>query len=387
MALITVPSLTKGSVATITLSKSELFTLTGVTASAYFSTQANVKKAVFVYKSNPGNQQKILAFDLSQTTPSAELLVSATGRESFELVRIVLEDNDSGSLTLERAALPAGLDLTIGGGGQQGGGQQGGGQQGGGQQGGGGAPTPTLLSSGLALRLEGDSGLTIDMGSPFNTTWTDQVSGRQFALGAPSNFGGGNFPQYSAAPNFFGTLPGIRLQYGYKMQEMPSGSFLFGSLTNATILMVANSTVGDFLDVSQGGTNGLTISNNSFSPNGSLPQNSIYGLFASGGFGGPPQYSTTNTAPYTQGTSKVIALTLPFLSSSGKLFLNGTEALTGAQGMGGVIGGGSQMSIGGYYQPTMQDSTFGALLVYDRVLSDAEIASMTAYLTSRYSIV
>jgi hypothetical protein len=222
-----------------------------------------------------------------------------------------------------------------------------------------------------------------------NYTWTDQVSGRNFVATPSFNGGGGgNFPQIMSQSNFFGSMPGLRLQYGYKMQENSFGSFLFGTLTNATILMVANSTAGDFIDVSQGGMSGLTLSNNQYTPSGPLPQNSIYGLFASGGFGGPPQYTTTNAAPYTPGTSKVIALTLPSLGSNGsKLFVNGSEAMTGAQGMGSVIAGNSQIAFGGYFQPSVQDSTFGAVLIYDRVLSDAEIAAMNTYLSGRYSIV
>lgn len=97
----------------LSLSKSELFALPAIQSDSYFSVQANVKSALVVYDSQIGNQKEILRFDLAAAAPSAGFNVSSHARDSFLLERIILEDFDGGTLTIERSALPAGLDLSL----------------------------------------------------------------------------------------------------------------------------------------------------------------------------------------------------------------------------------------------------------------------------------
>jgi hypothetical protein len=115
MPLLTIPSIVKGVSAAITLDKPTLFSLSSVLADPYFSVQANVKKCIVEYNSDPANEREVLEFDLSQTSPSANFFVSVKARNSFLLERIILEDFDNGTLVIERAALPSGLDVTLSG--------------------------------------------------------------------------------------------------------------------------------------------------------------------------------------------------------------------------------------------------------------------------------
>lgn len=117
MALFTIPSITKGTAVSVTLNKTDLFALAAVVADAHFSDSDNVKRCVVEYNSDPSNQRKVLDFDLSQASPTASLLISVKGRDTFLLERLVLEDFDGDILILERAELPSGLDISIGGGG------------------------------------------------------------------------------------------------------------------------------------------------------------------------------------------------------------------------------------------------------------------------------
>ena len=122
MALLTIPSVTKGTAVSVSLNKTDLFALAAVAADAYFSDSDNVKRCVVEFNSDPGNQRKILSFDPSQASPSASLLISSFGRDSYLLERLVLEDNDGGVMILERSQLPSGFDISLGGGGGGGGG-------------------------------------------------------------------------------------------------------------------------------------------------------------------------------------------------------------------------------------------------------------------------
>jgi hypothetical protein len=96
------PSVSKGSVSTVSLSKNELFNLF---SDDYFSIQSNVKTARVVYVSSSGNQKEILTFDLSEETPQTEIEVSVHARDGFLLNFIILEDFDGGTLTIMRSQL------------------------------------------------------------------------------------------------------------------------------------------------------------------------------------------------------------------------------------------------------------------------------------------
>ncbi len=393
MALITVPSVAKGSPSTVSLSKAELFALAAVSQDAYFSLASNVKYAVFVFDSNPGNQRKILRFDLSEATPSAEVLISSTGRDSFELIRVILEDKDGGSLSVERAQLPTGLDITIGGGGQQ----QGGGQQGGGGGGGGGQPqAPGLISSGLVVQLETE---TLVSGQ-YGVEWTDAISQRSF-FPISNFFGGqgGGQPSAMISQNYFGSRSALRLQNGMKLHENTGGG--------APVLQSAGSITVIVVGAANSESEFLTLANNTGMPYGTIktsqynpymgfgspmPRQSVeaFGEFYSmGQGGGSAEVAATDALPYSN-QSKVLGLVIPNRASTGaKFFLNGTKATTGAQSnsMSGIyLPNDVTINVGGYYPGPSQDLSVGAVLVYDRALSDAEMASLSSYLMTRYTV-
>jgi hypothetical protein len=114
MALLTIPAtVSKGVSATVGLNKSELFQLSLVASDSYFSVQTNVRLCIVEYRSTQGNQRHVLKFDLSQATPSDQLLLSTKARNTFELQRIILEDHDKGTLILRKSDLPSGLSIVI----------------------------------------------------------------------------------------------------------------------------------------------------------------------------------------------------------------------------------------------------------------------------------
>lgn len=114
MPLLTIPaSISKETSQVVTLDKSAVFALAAVSNDAFFSVQANVKRVIVEYNSNPGNQKEFLIFDLSQQSPTAAFQVSSRARSSFLLERIVLEDFDEDTLVVQRADLPTGYDVTI----------------------------------------------------------------------------------------------------------------------------------------------------------------------------------------------------------------------------------------------------------------------------------
>lgn len=114
MPLLSMPaSVSKGSSQSVTLDKTALFALSAVSGDSYFSIEANVSRCIVEYNSNPGDQKEYLIFDMSQASPTASFLVSEHARDSFLLERIVLEDFDEGTLVVERADLPVGLDVVI----------------------------------------------------------------------------------------------------------------------------------------------------------------------------------------------------------------------------------------------------------------------------------
>ena len=83
MALLTIPSVSRGQAASVALSKTELFALAPIAADAYFSVQANVRFCHAVYRSSPGNQLEVVRFDLSAASPTSLFLVSDKSRQTF----------------------------------------------------------------------------------------------------------------------------------------------------------------------------------------------------------------------------------------------------------------------------------------------------------------
>lgn len=96
--MITIPnSLLKNQVLTFYLDKTALFS---AVSDEYFSIEANVKKVVFVYKSEEGHQRKRIEFLIEDSVPSDSVTFSLKAKNVFELEQIVLIDYDGGTHVL-----------------------------------------------------------------------------------------------------------------------------------------------------------------------------------------------------------------------------------------------------------------------------------------------
>lgn len=104
----------KGTGTAITLNKTELFNLAPILANPYFSDQANVKSAQFIYKSNNQRQLEVLTFDLSESQPVTNTSFSQRAFDVWNLNRIILKDFDGGKFIIQGNDLPAGLGVTMG---------------------------------------------------------------------------------------------------------------------------------------------------------------------------------------------------------------------------------------------------------------------------------
>jgi hypothetical protein len=107
MAIITKPvgGIFKGVPATITLNKSELSALASVSADSYFSVTTNWNKVILSYKSFDGNQQEIVEFNATLSSPTGFFDVSLTARNFFEIQVIKIIDFDGGIFIVPRSEL------------------------------------------------------------------------------------------------------------------------------------------------------------------------------------------------------------------------------------------------------------------------------------------
>ena len=344
--LLTIPSVTKGTAATISLSKSELFQLAAVTADSYFSVQENVAVAIFEFDSDPGNQKEVLRFDLSQATPTASFLVSESARDSFLLERVVLVDFDGGILVIERSQLPSGLDVSL-------------------------VNSANLLPvmSGLYSWFRGES-LNLSNGAPV-TTWLDESS----------SVGTANFIQdgSNSVPVFVQSglngLPSVRntsSSYLKMLRRLPDSN---------TIFIVAS--------CSDTATTGALYSEQPSVGSGTSPL-AIYNQ------GGTLKGYHSFSSQSVQTTSIGSITNLPFIhavtavaSTSFEHYLNGTLASAVS---------GNAMAIGSDIYAT-HDKTFlfnffswyfrgdiAEFIVFDRALTAQERGTMTQHLAAKYGI-
>jgi len=108
MPIITKPAtVTKGSSALFTLSKSLLVANAVVAADAYYSVMANWKSIIVVFESSIGNQPEKLIFDASLATPTAYFNVPIQARDLFQVKRIDIYDLADGHISIPRANLVA----------------------------------------------------------------------------------------------------------------------------------------------------------------------------------------------------------------------------------------------------------------------------------------
>jgi hypothetical protein len=107
MAIITKPSggIFKGTPAEITLNKSELALLPIVLLDDYFSVTTNWNKIILSYKSSEGNQQEIVEFDATLSSPTGFFDVSLKARDLFEIQVIKIIDFDGDIFIIPRSEL------------------------------------------------------------------------------------------------------------------------------------------------------------------------------------------------------------------------------------------------------------------------------------------
>lgn len=105
MAIITKPSITKGTPATLTLNKQDLLAHSSVSSDSYFVQTQNWNKVKLVYLSVNGKQSKIVQFDATQSSPSAVISFSLKARDEFRIQKLILIDFDNGVLEIPRTSL------------------------------------------------------------------------------------------------------------------------------------------------------------------------------------------------------------------------------------------------------------------------------------------
>lgn len=103
MAVVSVPAITKGTPATITMTLSELFSLVGT---SYYQDADNLREIRILYKSTTNDQKALVRFtDLSGATTQGTILVDENADDTFEVQRVVLRDKQNGKVKVERAEL------------------------------------------------------------------------------------------------------------------------------------------------------------------------------------------------------------------------------------------------------------------------------------------
>jgi hypothetical protein len=112
MPILTKASVSKGSPSLFSVDKSALVPLI---SDSFFQDVANWSKIVLFYKSAAGGQKSKVIFDATQSSPSANFLISEKARDSFEIKSIIIYDFDKGYYEIPRSSLsPAEFDVSLG---------------------------------------------------------------------------------------------------------------------------------------------------------------------------------------------------------------------------------------------------------------------------------
>ena len=107
MTILSRPTITKGTPAIITLSKSDLHGISLISNHARFGNVSNMKFAVFIYE-NSFKQKKRIDFDMeSGATINALFKTSVKLRSDFQLKDIIVMDQDGESFQMTREMLTA----------------------------------------------------------------------------------------------------------------------------------------------------------------------------------------------------------------------------------------------------------------------------------------
>lgn len=108
----------KGTPTLFTLDKAALAAVTSVAADPYFSDSANWKSVSLLYHSSVGNQNKVVKFNATLSSPTSKFLVSARALDVFEIQKIIIKDFDGDILEVLRSQLTTAefefdVDMTI----------------------------------------------------------------------------------------------------------------------------------------------------------------------------------------------------------------------------------------------------------------------------------
>jgi len=105
----------KGQEVEFTLSITDLLAHASVSGDAYFSVQSNWDKVFVKYKSQTGDQKKILIFDGvdSGTSSATNFSVSLNARDVFEISSVIILDKEDDYLKINRADLAGEFDITF----------------------------------------------------------------------------------------------------------------------------------------------------------------------------------------------------------------------------------------------------------------------------------
>ena len=165
MALLSgIQSAAKGASVSVTLSVSDLLSLSSVAADPFFSNQANIEKVSVVYVSASGQQKVTLVFNVATNQLSDTLTFSSHARDQFDLHKVIIYDFDGGFLDVPASDIPSDLGINLA------------------SNSGGGAPTPYLqnvaMSSNTIILGKNIiiSGSVVNPdGSPINVILTNSI--------------------------------------------------------------------------------------------------------------------------------------------------------------------------------------------------------------------
>lgn len=116
MSIITKPSsIQKNVPAQISLNKLQLVSTPSVSLDDYFSDISNWSSVVVHFKSSVGNQRKVLVFDATLESPTADFFASNKSRSEFQIQKIVISDFDNDIFEIKRSELlTSDFDINIG---------------------------------------------------------------------------------------------------------------------------------------------------------------------------------------------------------------------------------------------------------------------------------
>ena len=114
MSIITKPStIFKGSISQFTLNINELVLLV---SDSYFQDTQNWKTVSFWYRSSNLVQNKVVKFEISSQSPSANFLATNNSLDSFEIQKIIIKDFDNDYFVITRSQVnSAELDISFAG--------------------------------------------------------------------------------------------------------------------------------------------------------------------------------------------------------------------------------------------------------------------------------